>query len=289
MNYQLNSARNIFNKCTHISIKVFLSSLKLFFFQNEKFTDKVLPLDCTIKGFQAVIDEMKLSAHISKVDFTLKNFYRMQAQDKNLLKWDVTKYKGAINFIYASFYDEKYNLEIKPDQLYEKRKEIFGKSLNNPNIFNAFFNIQNREVLDFEYNDYIINSLFYPPVFGEDEFDYTNTRKEFFQSKDLEFHYNKIFFKIDFVKFEKDKTLIIDEILINEDVNKFLGLDFTKEIKVDQNFSIIGFKFIFSNLIKIIIVEMIEKISNFSKSLTQKKKKKKKISKTKKKKNKING
>ena len=275
MNYQLNSAKNIFNKCTHVSIKVFLSSLKLFFFQNEEFKDKVLPLDCTIKGFQAVIDEMKLSAHISKVDFTLKNFYRMQTQDKKLLKWDVTKYKGAINFIYASFYDEKYILEIKPDQLFEKRKEIFDKSLNNPNIFNAFFNIQNRNVFDFEYNDYIINSLFYPPVFGEDDFEFNNNKNEFFQSKDLEFHYNKIFFKIDFVKFEKDKTLIIDEILINEDVNKFLGLDFTKEIKVDQNFSIIGFKFIFSNLIKIVIVEMIEKISNFSKSFQKKKKKKK--------------
>lgn len=122
-----------------------------------------------------------------------------------LLRWANKSTKGNVEFFYASFYDGKNQLELKPVPLRCKRLNFFSSSITNPLVFNNFFNLalSSRQIA---YSDFIINSLFSEPIILDDSAKYemiVNNHCIEGAPKDLDFSLNDIFFKIDRIGYEK--------------------------------------------------------------------------------------
>lgn len=131
------------------------------------------------------------------------NFQKIKGN--KLFRWANSNTKGSVEFFYASFYDGKNQLELKPTPLRHKRIKCFGTSITNPEVFNRFFDLAltpNKVV----YSDFIINSLFDNPIVLNDSANYqmisSNPYIESAQN-DLDFSLNDIFFKIDCISYVK--------------------------------------------------------------------------------------
>ena len=284
MNYELNQRRDLWLKCDYINTKICLNSLRVVIYSSNSTND----IQSNIQGIQLVIDSLFSSTKIFKKPLQVKHFNRFNG--KKLFKWAASEFYGKVKFIYASFFDGVNLLELKPKLLYNKRKKQFPESINNPVNFCKFFNLSFKNSLDkrvklphlvfkrekyrVEYHDFIINSLFREYITLNDSNIESDQEEEISSSngenemKDLEFNYDKIFFKIDSINFEKYKKIILSDYLPNK--NKFLPND---EIEVSFFCRVRGFKFLVSNLLKDLLITMFQApIQNFKKLKPKRKK-----------------
>ena len=190
--------------------------------------------------------------------------------NQKLLKWHVGDTNGRLEFFTISFFDGKRFLELKPQSLRERRIDLFETSINNPKVFCALFNLESPRKTYYG-GDVVINSLFGDPVaMSAEQFYQHSSRNVSKTTADLELGLNDMFFKIDKIQYQKLKESIPGN--NNEEFGSTIKKLFPDSTIVVHNFcEIDSIKFVISNRLKIVLIDLVQAPVETIKKLTNKK------------------
>lgn len=247
MNYNLNqqNLEHIWMRCSCLEIRAIVCSFQVRVYSKGENTP----------GLQASIENIRFSTTLKKAALNLAEVRLKHLVTKSLVKLVPDKIEGRIEFFYASFYHENDHLiELKPKALRSKRIKIFDRSISNPANFSKFFmlGVFDPEV-KIPFAEYIKNSLFgsYKNLNIQDS--NNESTSDIFNKlqNQLNFNINGIFFKIDEIDFESDRTFEPKQ-------EKGLPQDILSDekIKIDYFCQVTGLKLLFSSK----LVQFITKI-----------------------------